>query len=285
MLFSQRKGIKPIKKVIQIDSMDEDLRNGLWNCLIVIYWENVDADHYRYEEKMNTLVRLLWHKLFKEPLDIIPYQWRDIFRYIRERFFGYDWNEVYDFIEFMACNYPDDSYNSYNEKFIKMCNGVLEREQSAYRFIGKEIAPLTSKEEIASIEEAIDGTAGLRPVQHHLKTALDMLSDRKKPDFRNSIKESISAVEAISKLITKQPKTALGDALKELKNKGIELHPALEKAFQSMYGYTSDADGIRHSLLEESKLQFIDAKFMLVSCSSFINYLIEKSREARIQLN
>ncbi|MBE9594508.1 MAG: hypothetical protein IMF19_13640, partial [Proteobacteria bacterium] len=33
MLFSQRKGITPVKSVLQTDSMDEDLRNGLWNVL------------------------------------------------------------------------------------------------------------------------------------------------------------------------------------------------------------------------------------------------------------
>lgn len=49
-----------------------------------------------------------------------------------------------------------------------------------------------------------------------------------------------------------------------------------------MYGYTSDEDGIRHSLLEESTLKFMDAKFMLVSCSAFINFLIDKASEAGI---
>jgi len=33
MLFSQRKDLKPVKSVVQTDSMDDDLRNGLWNVL------------------------------------------------------------------------------------------------------------------------------------------------------------------------------------------------------------------------------------------------------------
>jgi len=40
-----------------------------------------------------------------------------------------------------------------------------------------------------------------------------------------------------------------------------------------MYGYTSDADGIRHKLLDEATIDFEDAKFMLVSCSAFVNLL------------
>jgi hypothetical protein len=40
-LFSQRKGIKPVKSVMQVDSMDSELRNGLWNALIIFYWNQV----------------------------------------------------------------------------------------------------------------------------------------------------------------------------------------------------------------------------------------------------
>jgi len=38
-LFPQRKGIKPGKNVVQVDSMDDELRNGLWNGLTAFYWE------------------------------------------------------------------------------------------------------------------------------------------------------------------------------------------------------------------------------------------------------
>ena len=36
--FSQRRGINPTKKNIQIESMDDDLRNGIWNSLHKHYW-------------------------------------------------------------------------------------------------------------------------------------------------------------------------------------------------------------------------------------------------------
>ena len=35
--FSQRKGLKPIKSIVQKDSMDDDLKNGLWNVLHIFY--------------------------------------------------------------------------------------------------------------------------------------------------------------------------------------------------------------------------------------------------------
>ena len=123
----------------------------------------------------------------------------------------------------------------------------------------------------------------LKPVRVHLEKSLELLSDRKSPDYRNSIKESISAVEAICRLITKDKKATLGQALKEVETK-VGLHGALKNAFSNLYGYTSSADGIRHALLDEPKLSFEDAKFMLVSCSAFINYLISKAEKAKIKL-
>lgn len=110
----------------------------------------------------------------------------------------------------------------------------------------------------------------------HLDRALAMLANRKDPDYRNSIKETISAVESIACIIANKPKAELGEALKEIEKKHA-LHGALKASFSSLYGYTSDASGIRHKLLDEPSLDQSDAKFMLVSCSAFVSYLIAKA--------
>ena len=105
---------------------------------------------------------------------------------------------------------------------------------------------------------------------------MQLLSDKTNPDYRNSIKESISAVESFCCILAKDSKATLGRALKVIE-KEHSLHAALKNSFRSLYGYTSDADGIRHALLDEDNLKQEDAIFMLVSCSSFINYLIKKT--------
>jgi hypothetical protein len=97
-----------------------------------------------------------------------------------------------------------------------------------------------------------------------------MLSDKEKPDYRNSIKESISAVESACRLVTGLPKATLSDALKRVPN----LHPALALGFDKIYGYTNDAEGIRHSLTtDQAANTYTEAKFMLVACSAFVSYL------------
>lgn len=276
-LFSQRKGLKPVKSTLQVESMDSDLRIGLWNALDIHYWREVSF--YRgifYEETdpvMRELIKRLWLNYFKSPLDSLSHSWSEVYGHIRTYFFNCAWNEVYDFIEFVASAYP---ITSINERFMWYANTILEREVAAYRFVENRIVEITSKEEIAEVEQAAQAGDVMRPAALHIQRALGLLADRKSPDYRNSIKESISAVESACKMLTKQPKGGLADALKEL-NARVGLHPALEQAFLKLYGYTSDADGIRHALMDEPILGFEDAKFMLVACSAFVNYVVAKT--------
>ena len=148
----------------------------------------------------------------------------------------------------------------------------MKGENSAYRLVGEFITQITSEEEIIEIEEALDETAPFKPVSIQINDSLKFLSDRKSPNYRNSIKESISAVESLCRIITKKEKSTLGQLLKLIEVK-IGLHGALKAAFSQLYGYTSDKDGIRHGLLDETNIDFEEAKFMLVVCSAFINYV------------
>jgi len=214
----------------------------------------------------------MWHSYFKKPIDTLSYDWARTYKEIREYFFKCKWYEVYDFIEFVA------KYDN-NDKFMSFCNSILEREMSAYRFVNGDITKITSREEIESIESSLKIPNKFNAATIHLTSALRLMSDRKKPDYRNSIKESISAVEAVCIIIAEDPKATLGSALKIITAKpDFELHSSLKLAFEKLYGYTSDAEGIRHALLDEPNLKFEDAKFMMVSCSAFINYLIDKCK-------
>jgi hypothetical protein len=283
--FSQRKGLKPIKSILQIDSMDSDLRNSLWNALDVCYWDFFAS---KFNDMMGgrtirLLCKAIWLDYFKQPVDNMSRTWVLICLELRKYFLSCRWYEVYDFVEFIVRSFkldPPDAHIS--DEFKEYCNKILESELSAYRIVGDSITQITSPEEITAIEDTL-ALKNIEPVKRHIETALNLLSDRKNPDYRNSIKESISAVEAICVKVSKEKKGTLADALKELESK-VKLHPALKKAFDSLYGYTSDADGIRHALLDEPRLYFEDAKFMLVACSAFINYLVSKSARANVKL-
>ena len=214
MLFSQRKGIEPIKNVIQSDSIDDDLRNGLWNALIDSYWKSVQIKYFDFDEEIHTFQKRLYANYFKKPLDTIEDDWEAFYNGIRKYFFNCRWYKVYDFLEFIINNYP----NKYkNDTCVSICNYILKKELSAYCFVGGQFTQITSQEEISEIEEALNISNPFKPVRVHIKSALTLFSDKKSPDYRNSIKESISAVESICILTTKKKNTAFSQALNILK--------------------------------------------------------------------
>lgn len=142
MLFSERLGFKPVKTAIQKDNIDDDLRNTLWSTLKIFYWDSVQHNRSGLyggyyingygNERINKLCNRLWLHYYKKPLDTLSNNWTEIQKQIRQYFFSCKWFEVYDFIEFIANSYSNDDINN---KFIQTCNGYLEREMSAYRWL------------------------------------------------------------------------------------------------------------------------------------------------------
>lgn len=162
---------------------------------------------------------------------------------------------MYDILEFIPNHYCvkwDGEYdNKRNQDFLKAANLTLKTHLAGYRFIGRTLSDITSEQEIESIEAGLENTHNLNPVRSHLTRALELYSDKASPDYRNSIKESISAVESLSKILTNKSKATLKEALNEIE-KSTKLHPAFKNALSQLYGYTSDEGGIRHGLLNDS---------------------------------
>jgi len=257
--FSQRHGLTPIKSIFQVDSMDEPLRNLLWNYC---------DDHFfminrNYNE---SIIKTVWTQFLKR---MNPCDYKLSYIEYRNSFRMGPWYHVYDFIEFLVMI----KENVYSKKTIKAdINRILESEMSGYRFVGDILVPITTQEEIQSIDEARSSDIS----SFHIDTALKYLSDRKTPDYRNSIKESISAVEAICRKITSE--STLGAALNKIESRYGYLNGQFKTGLEKLYAYTNSPDtGIRHALLGDENLKFEDAKFMLVICSAFINYITEKS--------
>lgn len=268
MRFSQRRGLTPVAQGVQTEAMNDELRNSLWSVLDTLVWSRQGFTFQPYGvADIEPFSKALWFQLFKQPTDTIPESGHDILSRIRDVFFHWKWYEVYDFIEWTLNHLQ-------NEALIGAVNSVLERELAGYRFVSGVLTDTTDQQEVKLLDEALSDKT-FKGVQKHLQTALQHLSNRQKPDYRNSIKESISAVESMAQVISGNSKATLGDALSALAKRG-DLHPALRNGFASLYGYTSSEGGIRHAMLEEPNLSAADAKFFLLSCTSFINYLKSK---------
>ena len=218
------------------------------------------------DRNIKSFSKALWFHFFKEPIDSRPGPSDEIRERILDYFFGCEWFEVYDFLEFVVWYYRKS-----NPRLAGFLNSILERELSGYRFVSGHLTDITSAQELEMLETALTDSR-FPGVAAHLQQALELYANRENPDYRNSIKESISAVESMARIVSGKPKATLHDALKAIEKKKL-LHRALKEGFIKLYGYTSDADGIRHAMLDEPNLTAADACYFLLSCTSFINYL------------
>lgn len=274
MRFSEKYGYRTARSSIQIEEMDSALRNSLWNAIQGVIWDSHESylgQTYTSASNLYELIRSCWREFFKIPVDQVPTHTSEAIKVIRGFFFEAEWFEIYDFVEFLC-----EKLGKSRSAFITWCNEALEQEMAGYRLTDCAITPITSSAELEAIDDALRNTRPYAGANAHLQRALELLSDRQNPDYRNSIKESISAVESTVQSLTNNASASLGDALRSV-SQVAPMHPALNRSLSALYGYTSDANGIRHALLSESHLDFVDAKFMLVACTAFVNYLVGKS--------
>lgn len=169
------------------------------------------------------------------------------------------------------------NYNANNRIFGDVLKELFKKHHLAYTIYNEKIVPISNETEGKAYVAALEATkdTGQLGAHSHLIKAGEQINHDK---WADSVRESISAVEAICRQIVGENAT-LGSALKEIE-KNYPLHPALKKALSELYGFTSDENGIRHSLLDKSSaaVDEADALFMLGACASFVSYLLSRTR-------
>lgn len=284
--FSDTSGIAPCNTVIQYAEFDDRTRIQLSNYTFELLDTAFSPEHsFRIFKRdvSSPFCKDILGEVFSDTPRLANgylYNWKKVFESKFDPVFvNAPYNEVLDLIYYI-CNWlvthatTDEMQIAYS-----VFNDLFEREYVGYRFVNGQIVAITNQQEIFEIEQACsnpyDGVCA------HIKKATGFLGDREHKDYKNCIKESICAVESICQIVIGDPHATLGQALKRLEDYGIIIHPSLKSAFAKLYGYTSDEGGIRHSEgLFESDVNFEEARFMLVSCSAFVNYLISKNKES-----
>lgn len=274
--FSDRNNIDSIDKTMQYITLNDRTRVVLYNQISFFTSLLIQSERKKWGiNEISGDVKLARFILKDIYLQLINYNNNQDLSFVIEKFvyntiFQEDYDKVLTVIE--AIENKIEEITGCGYVLQDTFNKIFEDEFVGYRFIEGKITPITDEIEITEVKEACNNKyAGCKS---HLKKALGFLADREAKDFKNSIKESISAVESICAIIIGKDHATLGEALRVLESKN-NLKGQLKSAFEKLYNYTNDKGGIRHAEgLFESEVTFEEAKFMLVSCSAFVNYLI-----------
>lgn len=288
--FSDRNGINVVSTTMQVTDFEKRTRTYIANFLNTVFdkiegacqdeygegtidWTDLHLDVLRnvytiecYDSEYRNDVELqqqfekcakytIYHDSYDSILTVLEY----IFNYTSSNYCDRGRSSMWK------------EYQPFDEK--EALNNLFEQEYVGYRFVGDSIVPIVDDCELQTINKSL--SCQFDGCKSHISKAVSFLSDRTKPDYKNCIKESISAVESICGVIVKDSNAVLSSALKQLEKDGVVIHSALKQGFEKLYGYTSDQGGIRHAEgMFESNVTFEEAKYMLVSCCAFVNYLI-----------
>ena len=277
--FGERMGFTNAQP-IQVDSMDIKLRSDLYNVFYLRFLEDCYNNKNSKKKLHDQALRIIWYDFMGKTVDIFDRVTNtsrvDSFTnfFMKAKF-----TEIYAFHEYILnTNFGQDIFKP--EVYKKIINTKLEKNNSAYRYVVDRFINVTNNAEMDAIED-LQSTALKNPqlgVRTHLKAAINHLSNTDNPDYRGSIRESITMVESVARYMNPKSQN-LGDALKKLKDREIIGEP-LSLGFEKIYGFTNGKNGLRHAHLDPNQVVTeTDARFFLVACSAFTNYLIEKARE------
>ena len=268
--FSQRHGLREMPGPPQLEEISERARNSLWSVL----WRHINETARRTAYR--TYLGGRWQQMFadlyqrwlEQPLDRYDSDlglWQHECRTI---LLEGPFDVCFDFLETLM------RHPACPVEFTKEIKEIFHY-QLAYRVDTTslpKIVPAATKQEGDALIVALENLeiAGLGGAAKHLREAGQRIIGR---DWPGSVRESIHAVESVAKRIAPGSAGTLGKVLTVLEGRG-GLHGAPKAGFSSLYGYTSDEPGIRHSLLEdESKVTQDEAIYMIGACAAFCSYL------------
>ncbi len=282
--FSVRHGYVNPEEILKMnyESMTDELKIRMWNSIVKF----LDMLEKRNKSLWEVLILDIWDKVFHKEVDTPPF--RSVIGYgytlnkneFKRTFKTFKWSKVYDLVEFIFSFLSQTQrLKEYATVFQQAINQIFEEEYAPYRMVEGYVTPVTNEYEIQTIKEALKKADKYQPVKEHLEKALTHLSNRANPDYVNSIKESISALESLANLILNTSGKTLIQIHEKLCRQ-LKCPEPIKKQIKEYYDWASKEEGIRHGKIKgKSTIGQAEAKLFLVQTSGLVNYLISKSSQ------
>lgn len=256
--FSKRQGLFSIKE--KEITVREDAPEGLRGFIRMAY--------YDLKKKPSDL-RSITTRVLKTPPDSNNWsEFPNIDYEVGQHLDSCEWYLVYDIIEIIIqklnTQEKEQFTNEINEYFIingigwKIANGQIETR-------GDEVFETAVKTVVAVLE-----TAKLQTAKTEIKEALIDLSRRPTPDITGAIQHSLACLECVTREITGDTKSTLGDLMKKFP--GVIPSP-LDQAVTKIWGFTSEQG--RH-LREGQSPEYLEAELVVEVTSAIATYLGKK---------
>lgn len=273
LTFSQAQGYEEIPRPLKLEELPAEARVQIWNAFYFHIERSLDRRQRRVIGAWADILESKHAMHDNRPLDEWSADIGAVRRDLRKRIETLPFNRLFDLIQFTL------RHSSCPPNFASRMRQVFSRCRLAYTVDEGQpptIVPAVTPEEGSAVIGALQTlrNARLGGAESHLRNASECINAR---NWAGSVRESIHAVESVARQLDSNACGGLKPALESLERRG-GLHPALKAAFNKLYGYTSDEQGVRHALLDrpDHNVRMDEALFMLSACASFASYLWRK---------
>ncbi len=297
--FSVINSIEP-PQPLQLKELDLKTRTGIFNAIWISY-EGLDSYHHIREIQEadiiywtdyldNVITDFEYYHACQETLQFYQNGSCYILNDIKISILGYEKdsaghskpklsiNEVFYLIKFLIDTFSkvfhiniSNKSNNFVHQLIERLNRVFKSHNVGYRILAKTglFAPSTNEVESKSIEYST--ATPFSETNKHINKALERYGNK---EYSDAVDQSIKAVESMCKEIVGDNKATLSGAIKKMKQElPDKTHQALFESIDKLYGYASDT--VRHAKIDnKSEPTESEARFVLMTCSSIINYLV-----------
>ena len=288
--FAQRYGYEDLPEAMKLEFLSNDLRREFCNAVAYLARRFAIRRNSAYFSSDGSL---LFRSIFGE-FEGIPdraVKGGDIADFMNKSDHVLMYGPCHDVLKFLEIAmrktwevvHRGSDFRIAYEQLAVAIQKLLEKHGAAYRLDVEEghrwwFYPCECDEHASATAEALETlrTGGFESAKRHLRNAADHINSGR---HGNAVAESIHAVESVARKINPEAKT-LTPALKSLQDRGLLRHSALRQAFEKLYGYTSDEQGIRHAQIDEGEANvgLDESLFMFGACAAFAGYLARKDR-------
>ena len=285
--FSQRNGYEPLPEAMKLGELSDDLRREVCNVLHRHIEDFVEIasppfTDVKFSDTGDGLIRRTLGKFCGITDYSVNTSVQNVLREVEFILISGPFHRVLSFLEILLHELSVSEERRIHFSLAGAIQDLLTWHSAAYRLVEEEdgpcwFHPCESEEHANAIADAIESLhrGGFEGAKQHLRAAAGHIDGGR---HGNAITDSIHAVESVARIIDPKASKTLTPALKSLRDNGLLTHDALRKAFEILYGYTSDEQGLRHAKIDtaEDPVGVDESVFMFGACASFAGHLARK---------
>ncbi len=288
-LFSQRYGLRPTPEGLMYEKVPEQARLGFYYIVEQSFKDKDEealVDLYKHlcvelRVPYDRNIDIAFSRLMFEPYNEGAIRTK-ITQAIERLINNCEWWQFYDICEL---TWESLIGKRVKDNFSTQVNILFRDEQLGFELTNGKIEKVGSGFIDARIKEVryLLKEQEFKGADKHFEKAIKALNIRPNPDVENCVKDAVSAIESVGRIIVNDDKALLSDIIKDMANKGIIPKP-LDQAIQKIYAYRGDQPGVAHGLVGTSKVTVDEAEFVLAMSAAIIIYLVKKRNKCQNHL-